>query len=338
MMRGWVVVAVLLLAACSEGATPRPSPSPAPTPVALTGPVVAVVDGRALDLYTVDAAGPRATLLRTLQGPTDSRPVSVSVSGGEAPTVCAVWELPSHRQIHCYDAATGAGREVPQQGSEPPDVVAVSHDGSLVAWSTLLRELPGDESTLYWSPVAGGALEQIPSRRERLHGLNTCCGSQVEALAWRGDNRLVVSEGRESDDGTALRVVPVRAPGWADAPGLRPAGVQRGLVVYGGVTSPAKGDLMLGVLRPNDVCCEGGPVGRAVEFDVTTGRVAQVVSVPATGREIWSVSGGERGVLYATLGDDGVRRYWRRPGERHGRPLAGLPADDDGDVVVVAQA
>lgn len=59
-----------------------------------------------------------------------------------------------------------------------------------------------------------------------------------------------------------------------------------------------------------------------------SGAVESVVSVPLPKRNMHSVSGGDGGVLYQTVGFDGdVRTYWRRPGEARGEPLSGVPAD-----------
>lgn len=87
-----------------------------------------------------------------------------------------------------------------------------------------------------------------------------------------------------------------------------------------------------------DVECEGGGrprPSRAVRVGLPSGEILEVIATAATGRYLNRVSGGRRGVLYATEvdpvlvggGNADVRVYLRLPGEKHGVVVTGLPAD-----------
>lgn len=69
-----------------------------------------------------------------------------------------------------------------------------------------------------------------------------------------------------------------------------------------------------------------------MRVDLTTGRVLEVVSMPLPGREVMSVSGGSRGVVYVT--GKPLRAFLRLPGEAHGTLITGPPGDA---ISVVAQ-
>lgn len=336
MTKGWAVVVLALAAGCGGHAAPRPTPLPSSTAVGM--PVVAVVDkDGGLAVYGVK--GTTATLLRRLDGPEGAKAESVSVSGGDAPVVCAVWAA-SPSSIACYDAGDGARHDVALGTSLAPVRVAVSYDASRVAWATdPAKDSPEAEGDVYWAALPGGTPTRFgsrPSASPLQSGF--CCGTSIDALAWQGDDALVVMHGHESDDGSHLAVVPLAeaaVAGWTAGRAVDPPRSDRlkGFDAYDGVVSGAAGTRLLGYERT--VGTTDTSVTRAVAFDTSTGEVVEVVAVPLPGRDVTQVSGGAKGVLYVTSGTDGDRVYWRAPGQAHGTPLTGLPV---GFKAAVAQA
>jgi hypothetical protein len=64
---------------------------------------------------------------------------------------------------------------------------------------------------------------------------------------------------------------------------------------------------------------------------LSTGRVTEVIAVPAAGRQVLDVSGGSGIVVYTTArvtseGSQDTRFFVRFSGEKHGAPILGLPA------------
>jgi hypothetical protein len=108
---------------------------------------------------------------------------------------------------------------------------------------------------------------------------------------------------------------------------LSSADRRRGYYVYDGVRT-ATSTTAWAIERPTWMD-ENAPVAkRAVEIELPSGRVTQVVSEPAEGRDVVEVSGGPRAVVYvtesSTLPRD-RRVYVRYPDQSRGTQVSGLP-------------
>ncbi len=74
------------------------------------------------------------------------------------------------------------------------------------------------------------------------------------------------------------------------------------------------------------------PPDQAVRIDVTDGRVLQTIATAAKGRDLISVSGTAKAVVYVTGVFDGdkwtdTKAYLRLPRESRGTLISGLPTD-----------
>lgn len=270
-------------------------------------------------------AGPRAHRLRTLQGPAGMTASSVTLSGGEHPTVCAVWSGEKQGALECYAAGADSGTVVPGESAPRYANVALSYAGTSLAWTA---EGPAGVPDLVYARLKGSNA----GRSTRLPALAP--GDEpdeaalvVSDLAWEGDGTLLVSHAYDADVNGAVARVSITTPpnGWSNARTIE--GENDGWYVLYGVRSATDAGKAL-ALQMGFIGREGAQLTRAVEMNVASGRVDSVVSVPAKDRRISSVSGGVRGVLYRTEGSDGqVWTYWRAPGQAHGVPLAGIPSD-----------
>jgi hypothetical protein len=299
---------------------------------------VAAIAGGKVRLFRVDPVAPRLVEVPVADPTPQGDAVALSISGGRLPTVCAVF-AGRRRVVACHVVGGNAWETLSASAERhrTPDRVAVSYDGDEVAFTSVVPPdaIEAEPDVYVANRIGGGQTIRVRPRAEPLPS-GYCCGIAVEHLGWAGDDTLLLSEGRESDDGTVMRrVVLGRDRYWAEAPVVPVSNADRraGYTVFEGAVSPAIGTRVLAVQRGYDLA-DDAPT-RAVFVGSYTGKVEEVVSVPERGRWVSAVSGGDLGVLYRTEGESGPRVYWRRPGEAHGRRLGGLPR---GATYLVAQA
>ena len=372
LVRPVAVLTVLLLAtACSSaggtssssapsaagGKTERARPT-ATRPTSAGGPddgravIVAVSrSSGALELRRVGAATSEATLVRALTPPVSgARVVDLTLTAGAEPLVCASWHLGPGEvyddlktALVCYPPGAAGGREV--RGVERPSEVALSADGSRIAWSLATT---GEQNPVFsTAELRDGKVSAVERRR----GLasqpdDAFTGNDVQDLAWSDDRHLVVSTAVQSDDDPRLLHVDVDvAPrrGWLEdgrvVPGP-PGPPGDGRVVPGPPGPPgyrtfdsvrsAGAGTALARERGYDLA-DDGPPDRAVRVDLRTGRLLEVLATTAKGRLLVGVSGTPDAVVYVTAatvsGPKDVKAYLRLRGQPRGTPISGLPAD-----------
>lgn len=286
----------------------------------------------------------RTRLVRTeeLAGPAGTRPFDVSVSGGDHPRVCAVWVPRAERsaapaQLRCYSDATTRAEVVDTGACGPPQYLGLAADGTHLVLSTRPRDRRGLGPDLCVGVLDGSAFHvtrRVPFGQVRPADDDSSPPTDVSGLAWVGHDSVLVGSAVDDDvNGSVQRLdlsaVPVR--GWIEAPDLRdPRDGDRWPVVTSVRSSTEAGAVYV---EQNDA----DQHSRAVALDPSTGRDTSVVAVSAPGRFLDQVSGGPHGVLYGTRERSGTRHRWyfAAPGQEHGHPLGGIPADAD---VVVAQS
>jgi hypothetical protein len=292
-----------------------------------------VRDSGGLELHRVDPATRAAALERVLEPPAadaEALYVSVATSG-----VCATWhvgegDLPSdpRTSLVCYPAGSSQGSVV--QGTARPYVVALSQDGTRIAWADYDE---GENQVLSTARLSGSVLGE-PRRRllaraeQPEKGPQGFTGTAVQALAWVEERVLAISTGVESDDGPDLLRLDVGSPrtrGWLDD-GVRVPVPDRGYLTYDSVSS-VDGGSALAVQRASYMN-EHRPPSRAVRVDLATGRVLAVLATAAEGREVVAVSGSPAAVVYVTAGgEEPLRSYLRLAGGQRGTQITGLPRD-----------
>jgi len=333
-----VAAVALLVSGCggasahTAGSTPtRTGAQPVSQSAAADEPVVAVIRrSGALELYGI-RDGQVAHRLRVLRGPAGTTATAVTLSGGAQPTVCVLWHSTAS-PLECYGWGSDAGTVVAGADTLGYPDIALSASGRSLAWTGDAQ--PNGPELVY--ARLNGTAAGPPTRLAALSPGQEPdeAALMVSNIAWDGDDALLVSSAYDDDVNGAVSRVSLAAPpkGWSNAREWI-AGDQAWPVLYGG-SSAAVGGRFLATQLGFDT--DGRDVTRAVELEVATGHLLDVVSTPATGRRISSVSGGAKGVLYRTEDHDGrdLRTYWRPPGQAHGRLLVGLPADA---VDVVAQ-
>lgn len=331
---------LVMAAACGHSSAPpvaSPSPSSSAPSSAATadGAVIAAIrESGALELFRVANRKASAQPLRTLTGPPGMKALTVTVSGGSAPTVCAVWGATAAQSLLCYDAQAGDGQAVPTGSAALLGAVGLSYSGTSLAWSARGTTAYPD---LYTGHLSGGTVSAVTKVPALAPGEEPPdeVALQVGAVTWSGEDTLLVSSAFDSDPNGSLDRVPLAtapARGWTHGTSVNPPDTLRPIV--GGAVSPAVGSNVLAIQRGVGESFDNHSL--AVEINLASGRVSSVVSTPAKGRNMSNVSGGTLGVLYQTIGFDGdVKTYWRRPGQAHGEALAGLPSDAR---IVVAQA
>lgn len=343
-----VLLLLLLLTACGGGnpAAGPPSPdapamspsvtAPSSSPDALVLAVSTAQDG--LSLYALAPESSEAMRLRDLAGPPGFVVQDVSLSGGVDPTVCAVWrpaEGTDEPQLHCYAPGSTEGRVI--EGAIGSRSVGVRQDGRAVAWSSggfnqalTIADLSGDSPTVRSRELyAAGEPEDA--------GLPVGIGR----LDWVDDDMLAVVHDGDSDEGLGLCFHDVSAPREPDAMGFgrcvtpdRSEGAA-GYYRFEGAVALAE-DEVATVERPQWCCTdvEEGPGARAVRLRPSDGEVLSVVAFPREGRDVTSVSGGTRALVYTTSADGkDVVTSVRWASQDAGTPISGLPAG----AVVVAQ-
>ncbi|HUR51774.1 MAG TPA: hypothetical protein VMZ11_06600 [Mycobacteriales bacterium] len=255
----------------------------------------------------------------------------MTLSGGPRPTVCVLWRDKEAGPLECYQWGSDSGTVVAGTDKLGYADIALSYSGRSLAWTG--DNEAGDPKLVYarLSGSVAGPATQVSSLAPGQEPEEAAL--VVIALAWDGDDALLVSHAYDDDvNGSVARVTLSPPPkGWSNAGGFERTD-EAWPVTYGS-SSPTVGGRLLA--KQLGWVTDGRETTRAVEIDVATGRVLSVVSVAAKDRRMNDVSGGTAGVLYRTEGRAGdVRTYWRAPSQAHGVPLGGIPADA---TLVVAQ-
>lgn len=338
-MRHAAAVAALALVACSHGAAhPRATPSPSPSPSPAAGVVVAVTRPGGAALYRI-GRDRRAEPLVTLTPP-EGRSVasSVTMTSAATPAACVAWSAPGEdfppATVVCYEPGSATGTTLDGTGRSTYDV-ALRPDGGALAWVESYG-LPALRTDVVWAAFDNGRLGErhraAPDEDGHCDGQGCFYGRGPGDIAWSGDATLVLSVGAESDDGSNVKVLRLgdaaSREGWDSGRAVEPH--DAGYDVFQSVVA-ADATSAYAVERAGDFA-EKPPPQRAMRADLATGRVLEVVSTPSPGRDVLSVSGGPRGVVYVT--GPSLRAYLRLPGEAHGTAVTGLPADA---TAVVAQ-
>jgi len=326
-----VVLPLLAVAACTSSTTaPRAhsTPSVSPSTALPAGIVISVQRSgrRIVELYRVDASR-HAVLLKRLSAPRrDQTAGSVTIAAGEHPDACVTWETTGEDgsivggQLRCYAFADRRGRLIPMSGT--PDSVALRPDGRVIFWIVDGEAPPGGQHVdLVTASYHGGSVSDLqvhPSVRDgkAVQGFGCDAGSG----AWAGDDTVLLACPDSIDFDYGIVVQPLRGRG-------RTLDHPAGRVFYGGDSADATSALVLEGADCTVSCPGSDSSSRAVRVDLLTGRVLEVIAVPAKGRSVDSVSGGERGIFYVTEGAKDSRAYLRLPGEKHGVRVTGLPAD-----------
>jgi hypothetical protein len=292
---------------------------------ASNGPVVAVIRGSGtLELYRIATNGQSARQLRTLAGPVGGQAVAVTVSSGLAPAICALWEVNATASLWCYETQDSDGHRIETGDGRLLGAVGLSSDGRKLAWSSSSNSTAPD---LWYGHLEGGGVSSV-TRLPAL-GLGEDPSDAVlivGKVTWAGQDTLLVSSAYDDDPNGSLTQVPLK--------GAAHAGWTHGKVIQPDAHRPIVGGAASATDTSNALAIMSG-VGqgytndsRAVEINLSTGRIASVISTPAKGRNISSVSGGALGLLYTTVGAGGdLRIYWRKLGSAHGTTLSGLPGD-----------
>lgn len=313
-------------------------PTPQPTSAPVDGISMAVTYGTSVAIYSVDNAGTAVRRGRQLAPPTPGASVlDVSVASGSDPVACVVWQLSggdredgSERALACYTAGSGDAVVADEAGTDP-NTVAVSPDGSHVAWS---QDRPGHNGAVAAATLDGAEVGQprrwLADPARPTSGEQAFTGSTVDDLAWAGNtSRLVLSVAVQSDDDPGLAVLDTseQGQGWLPRPLLAVPSPQAPgeLDRYRSVSSASE-TTALALLSSYENDGEA-PGQRAVEVDLSSGEVRATLSVPAEGRDVVAVSGSSRAAVYSTAPRSGGEEthYVRWPGDAKGSPLEGLP-------------
>ena len=315
---------------------PRRIPSGKPLTIAVGGP-----PGQ-LRLYRLLGGARTAARERDLEAPLPTAVVAdVSVSSGIAPITCATWVLnPERREkgddydsrLLCYPAGSSSGIVMAAAGANAVNV-SVRADGKALAWSNHAPEANGTVSTATFAGEQLADVRRYLADPKKPAGSGTdqsFTGAGVDAISWSGTAALTISIGVQSDDGSRLVRMPLTPDsakrGWLamSAVQVPQADRQKGYFTYDSVTS-ANRLTAYAVERAQGLGEGPQPPDRAVQVDLATGRILDVIATAAEGRYMASVTGSTT-VLYATGAEkQDLTVYVRYPGERAGSPVAGLP-------------
>lgn len=328
---------LVLLAACSPGGsegTSRPAPSAA-TAAPAAGQVVLRTD-TAVRVMSVDDAH-RVRLVRELAAPhDDARPEHLATSSAGVGEVCVVWARGARveREVVCYPSGAVQGRVLGT--TKGPGRIALRADGDAVAWTEQISHQTYPTDNLVVADLAEDRLEdlrRVTSDPERCPA-ECFQGCSPDALAWAGDEALLLTASCESDDGNPLRLLPLEdlGQGWlGGSSGVEPPHSERPYTKYdvGGTATAATG---YAVARGHGYGFDGLDLPeRAVRLDLRTGKVLELVATAQRDRYVASVTGSGALLVYATtasFGEEGLvdtRFYARFAGERRGTRLSGLP-------------
>jgi hypothetical protein len=309
------------------------SASPSASTDAAGATLAVIRESGVLELFTIDAGARVARRLRVLEPPAPkAKARSVTLSGGASPMACALWTAGARDTVACYEPAASTGVVVSGPALQHPAQLALSFTGRSLAWVDLDSGPPEHSS---YHDVCGGRFDGrrvsqpvcIPAREPGEQLEDTYPAMGVSALAWASENTLLISNSVDDDVNASIAIARIDVgdpPPWDESTYVRTDGDTWPLI-SGAVSSSATSDVLL---VQGGFASTGAQTGRAVRMNVTSGRIVDVVATALPGRQVRSVSGGERGVLYRTGDyDRDVRTYWRMPGEKRGLPLLGLPSD-----------
>lgn len=304
--------------------------------------LVAVASGKSsLALYTVEAPGHRVRLATRLTGPTTTaRLLAVSLSAVSTPVACATWSARNGEQLRCYDAGDAHGVVV--AAARNPVFVGVSADGSRVAWT---EHTDPERQDVVVADLRRGVASNLHRWVPDSHCTGDCTVfSQPTQLAWSGDDALMIAVATQDDEGPGLLRLALTArteqKGWLSGGRVvapPPSDQQRGWRYYDAVASSTRttAAAFLAIERPSE---NGPPLlvhARGVRL-ASPSATPVVLARASAGRDVVSISGGRRGVVYETgagyAPPNSAYRYVGRyylalPGELVGQPLGGLPSD-----------
>lgn len=279
-------------------------------------------------LYRIGTDGV-AHVVRGLDQPDSGAPFEVhdaTLSAGPHPTACLLWSAQHDRRVLCYPFGSSKGTPVaaadPARDSQPDEIgaIAISSDGTRFAWVDVPQDQAQPEhvrtGTLGRSGLVTGRVVSVE---------DTECANYVVSLAWRGDGLVLECNG-ENDAAGGYASLPVHGKGaYLDEHHPDPYNEYRGQL-------SVQGSSAIGI--ENEYCeitCEDGKPSapfRAVRWDLTTGRVRDVLVTPAPGRSVVAVWGGPDGLVYETEGTNDRRLYVRMPGQRVGTRVTGVKEID----------
>ena len=343
--RSAVLLCAALLAACQSQpaprATARPSTSPRPATSSPAPTVVVAVETQSdVLLYRVDADR-HATRVGQLQRPRGTSPLAVTLSRGVAPDACVVWGSPGPednggvfpRAVRCYPWGDLVGRTVPVHG-RPGYKVALRADGGALAWTSSPSADSSesdlmDDQALVVADYRRGAVTNVRERLVYTGGdaatVDVGCASFVYGVAWAGDRLLLECSGENDYPGGLVLQGQdlLGAPRAVDDEDNPPYNYDTEVV------TADRGSYLAVEGEYCEIECDDHQppeARRAVRVDLGSGR-REVIATPAMNRDLLSVSGGDRGIVYVTEGSGPNRCYLRLPGEKHGVLITGLPAD-----------
>jgi len=319
------VVPLVLVAACSAGG----STSPAPPRTSGTVVAVSVRGDDGVRLYRV-GRNRKAVLLSRVAPPRAGELASTwTLSGGERPDLCVVWDVRSDApggELWCYPFGK-PGKGIALEVGDAPERVALRPDGKALAWTTVTGE-QGDVQDLIVADYRQGGVKRA---RVLNKGSDKAFWYEewVRGIAWASDHVLVLERPLQDDQPGGYELLDLnRIPpgGWGEnALGVEPEPSQKGYGYFTGVQS-ATVDWVLAVEGTLcDLDCAGRPPTRAVRVAIGSGRLLEVVATAAKGGRVSAVSGALDGIVYTTEAGRDVRAYLRLKGEKRGLPVVGLP-------------
>jgi hypothetical protein len=354
-LRAVALVPVLLIAsACSEpddksaertpaaGTTPASSAAPTQDDSPDNGAevLIAVVQqSGSLELWNVDRTTHVSKLVRALKAPAEgAQAIDVAMADGTNPVICASWNLTPSKvhgdletTLSCYPRESI--RRIDIRGVMQPIEIALNSDGTRIAWS----QASGESNPIFSTGrLSDGHVTGVQRRRGRANEPDDAfTGTDVQDLAWADDSHVLVSTAVQSDDGPRLFHVDVdREPGrgWLEDAAVVQGPTDGGYTTYDGVQSANATTALADKRAPDHGDDAERPPDQAVRIDLTDGRVLQTIATAAKGRNLVSVSGTAKALVYVTGASDGdgwtdTKAYLRLPRESRGTPITGLPTD-----------
>lgn len=262
-----------------------------------------------MSLYRVGESR-QAVWLRTIPMPEVAKGIDdVALSGGDDPVVCVSWSTqdeadPDVPVLQCFPPG-GSVAGVHAQA------LALNPGATRVAW--LFGGGDGSDQSLSTADYAAGRVSGVQTQlvytTGARHAVDVGCPLGVRDLTWAGSKLLLECKGQNGTSG-ALELL-------ASGPGPHVREVKG---------PGATGAYLPQVGSADETTALGfDGAGRAVRFDLATGRVLEVIATPAPSRFMISVGGGSRGVVYRTGGTRNDAVYLRFPGDKHGTRITGLP-------------
>jgi hypothetical protein len=331
-----LICPALTLAACAKaehvaGPSNTPTQMPSSSSAEDGVSVVAILSSGRLMHFQLNPRVPALERGSDLNGPVGGTASSVSIASGSNRRICAIWDINKSSVLWCYDNSGRQGRDIGLPQSEAPQYVSLSSDGARIAWIGPKRTDDGGDSDLYSAAISDrglSAVERIPADTKHAPTPGYRGGTTPVALAWTGDNALLVTTEAESGEASPLFHVDLSTAsksGWSQQaaviPQTRPG--DNGPREYAVASSTTSDPVAIEGSDPDRY----NPHTRAVILSLSDASVRKVIATPSVDRQLDSVSGGDRGYLYRTSkgGAVDVRFYWRNADEPRGRILTGIP-------------